>query len=77
MPENGPLFFLSPLQELSGDSGLNNRIRVIGQICEVAKTKKFEEVGLSQLDCRRAVSCSEALYGSFWEQHGQLALLMN
>lgn len=36
-------------QELSVECGINNRIRVIGQICEVAKTKKFEEVGLPQL----------------------------
>lgn len=35
------------LQELSIECGLHNRIRVIGQISEIAKTKKFEEVGLS------------------------------
>lgn len=39
------------LQELSVECGLHNRIRVIGQICEVAKTKTFEEVSLSQGDC--------------------------
>lgn len=31
------------------ECGLNNRIKAIGQICEVAKTKKFEEVGMQGL----------------------------
>lgn len=45
----GPFAAFISRQELSVECGINNRIRVIGQICEVAKTKKFEEVGLPQL----------------------------
>lgn len=35
------------IQELHPDCGLGNRIRTMNQVCELAKTKKFEEVSLS------------------------------
>uniref|UniRef100_A0A667ZJN8 Tuberin n=1 Tax=Myripristis murdjan TaxID=586833 RepID=A0A667ZJN8_9TELE len=34
------------LKELNPDCGLGNRIRVIGHVCDLAKTKKFEEYGV-------------------------------
>lgn len=34
------------LQELSPEYGINNRIRVINHVCELAKSKKFEEVSM-------------------------------
>lgn len=36
-------------QELHPDCGLNTRIRMINYVCELAKTKKFEEVCLLKL----------------------------
>lgn len=32
------------LQELHPDCGLSNRVRMLNQVCDLAKTKKFEEV---------------------------------
>lgn len=34
------------LQELSPEYGINNRIRVINHVCDLAKSKKFEEVSV-------------------------------
>lgn len=32
------------LQELQPDCSLSSRLRMLNQVCELAKTKKFEEV---------------------------------
>lgn len=39
------------LQELHPDCGLNSRVRVLNQVCELAKTKKFEEVRADEVMC--------------------------
>ncbi|KAA8595134.1 hypothetical protein FQN60_012269, partial [Etheostoma spectabile] len=36
------------IKELQPDCGLNNRVRVMNHVCDLAKTKKFEEVMLQQ-----------------------------
>lgn len=44
-------FILHPLvfQELHPDCGLSNRVRMMNHVCDLAKTKKFEEVSLLQV----------------------------
>lgn len=39
------------LQELHPDCGLSSRVRVLNQVCELAKTKKFEEVRADEVMC--------------------------
>ena len=42
----GASLHLCVFQELQPDCGLSNRIRMMNHVCELAKTKKFEEVSL-------------------------------
>lgn len=39
------------LQELHPDCGLSSRVRTLNHVCELARTKKFEEVRADKVIC--------------------------
>ncbi|KAG7223780.1 hypothetical protein INR49_026463 [Caranx melampygus] len=47
------------IKELHPDCGLSNRVRMMNHVCDLAKTKKFEEVSMHRVTQWRQ-------YGKLW-----------